>query len=825
MEERLTALLLDELSATEAAEVRAALDQDPALAELHAHLAVTIDLVREATAHPAQPGTPPEAAPKLSQERRDQLLGTFQTIAAPKFRRAERTRDWLIPMGIAALLMILVGLAALWPGWSMPSEKKVTRLSRSLRDEEPTTLSSQATPLQDGKEILDLAKKSVVAPASPSDAAADPMTSRDGESFHFKVKAMDQGETTERFGLFTPEIEQRSEREQVSDSSNRRGRLAVEAGEGGSVGGGAGLLNQWHWSDPQTTARSPEVAEDKAAGRKDDRLANAETKERVPLLGDRPALGRLLRGEQDVADLKPDLPTGPPDAVLALGKSVVRTPLETNLPLPAIALDFDSNSARHPFVGLEEARAGFGTIQVAAEKPAERELTRARIPVIADPEVATSENPYSTFSLNVSDVSFRLAAAALDKGLLPEPSSVRAEEFLNAFDYRDPQPRSGSAVGFSWERAPSPFHHHRDLLRLSIRTASQGRPAGQAFNLVLLLDRSGSMERADRVRIMREALRVLAGQLQAGDKLSLITFARTARLWVDGVNGSEAAQVLEQAATVTPEGGTNLEDALNLAYATGQKHFLSTGINRVVLFTDGAANLGEVYPEALKRKVDAARQKGIALDCFGVGWEGLDDDLLQVLSSHGDGRYGFINTPEEAAAGFASQLAGALQIAAADVKVQVEFNPKRVTSYRQVGYNRFQLSKDQFRDNKVDAAEIGSAESGNALYVIESNTAGNGPIGVVRVHYKVPATGEIQEREWTVPYAGAAADLESSSPAMRLAGSAAAFAEWLGSNPYAGDVQPERLLKLMAGVSDAFGTDPRPGKLERMIRQAQSLNR
>ena len=195
------------------------------------------------------------------------------------------------------------------------------------------------------------------------------------------------------------------------------------------------------------------------------------------------------------------------------------------------------------------------------------------------------------------------------------------------------------------------------------------------LNLVLLLDNSGSMERADRVRIIQEALRVLAAQLQPQDTFSVVTFARTARLWVDGIPGSQAGKVAEELSGLTPQGGTNLEEAMNLAYQTALRHYLANGINRVVLLTDGAANLGNVEPEALKQKVEANRKQGIALDCFGIGWEGYNDDLLEVLTRNGDGRYGFINTPEEAASGFANQLAGALHVAAADVKVQVEFNP------------------------------------------------------------------------------------------------------------------------------------------------------
>jgi Mg-chelatase subunit ChlD/uncharacterized protein involved in exopolysaccharide biosynthesis len=444
-------------------------------------------------------------------------------------------------------------------------------------------------------------------------------------------------------------------------------------------------------------------------------------------------------------------------------------------------------------------------------------------PPVPQPEVQTRENAFSTFSLNVSDVAFKLAAASLEKGQMPEPANVRSEEFINAFDYRDPEAPMGVPVAFAWERARYPYAQNRDLLRFSIKTAAQGRQAGRPLNIVLLMDNSGSMERGDRVAIIREALKVLASQLQPQDKLSVITFARTAQLHVDGVAGNQAAQVAEEIGGLTPEGGTNIEEAMNLAYQTALRHYLANGINRVVLLTDGAANLGNVEPESLKQKVEANRKQGIALDCFGIGWEGFNDDLLETLSRNGDGRYGFINSPEEAATEFVGQLAGALNVAASDVKVQVEFNPARVTAYRQIGYAKHQLTKEQFRDNTVDAAEIAAQEAGNALYVIEVNPAGQGPLGTVRVRFKVPGTSDYREHEWTVPFNGNAVALDQATPAMRLTATASAFSEWLASSPYATEVTPDTLLSYLGGVPEVYGADARPKKLEWMIRQAKSL--
>ena len=313
-----------------------------------------------------------------------------------------------------------------------------------------------------------------------------------------------------------------------------------------------------------------------------------------------------------------------------------------------------STPSRGRAKGIDLAPAQQAPADVAPAKPAVP-------PPVPQPEVATAENAFSTFSLNVSDVSFKLAAASLEKGAVPDAASIRSEEFINAFDYRDPEAAPGMPLAFASERARYPFAQNRDLLRFSIKTAAQGRPTGRPLNLVLLVDNSGSMERSDRVSILREALRVLAAQLQPQDKLSVIAFSLTPHLWADGVPGTDAARVADEVANLTPQGGTNLEEAMKLAYKTAGRHYLPNGINRVVVLTDGAANLGNVAPEALKKSVEDHRKQGIALDCFGIGWEGYNDDLLEVLSRNGDGRYGFLNTPEEASTEFAGQLAGALQ--------------------------------------------------------------------------------------------------------------------------------------------------------------------
>jgi len=524
-----------------------------------------------------------------------------------------------------------------------------------------------------------------------------------------------------------------------------------------------------------------------------------------------------VKGLPALAAGKP-VPTAVPSAAAPSDKPA-KSPVRR---LSQVNQEFTTNALGYGWFKTPSSKAGVSKeVSNGEEETARKSIVPLPVP---QPDVVTRENPFSTFSLNVSDVSYKLASASLGNGVLPEPGSIRSEEFINAFDYRDPEPAPGVPLAFNWEQARYPFAHNRDVLRFSLKTAAQGRQSGKPINLVLLLDNSGSMERADRVRIIREALRLLAAELKPQDKLSVVTFSRTATLRVDGRPGNEAGEALSAVAELTPEGGTNLEDALNAGYQTALRHYLPNSINRVVLLTDGAANLGEVSVPELKAKVEAHRKQGIALDAFGIGWEGYNDDLLEALTRNGDGRYGFLNSPEEVATQFVQQLAGALRVAASDVKVQVEFNPARVNAYRQVGYARHQLTKQQFRDNTVDAAEIGAAEAGNAIYIVEVDSAGTGPLAIVRARYKDPDTGLYHEREWAVPYNGTSPDLSQSTPSLRLATVASAFSEWLATSPFAAEVLPDALLPLLSGVPEVYGADSRPKNLEWMIRQAQSVS-
>ena len=351
------------------------------------------------------------------------------------------------------------------------------------------------------------------------------------------------------------------------------------------------------------------------------------------------------------------------------------------------------------------------------------------------PEIDASTNGFSTFSLHVSDVSFKLAQAALAKGQWPDASRIRSEEFLNAFDYGDPMPTQSERVSCRIEQAIHPFLQQRNLLRVSMRTAAAGRSSSTPLKLTFLLDNSGSMERIDRQQTVRRAFAVLAQQLKPMDEVTLISFARQPRLLADRISGARSQELLQIIEELPSEGGTNLEAALRLAFEKAQEQYQQNAQNRIILLTDGAVNLGDASPERLAEMIVRMRNAGVAFDAAGISADGLNDEVLEALARKGDGRYYLLDSLESVEDGFAKQIAGALRPAAKNVKIQVEFNPERVGKYKLLGFEKHRLNKEDFRNDKVDAAEMAAAEAGVALYQVQTKPDGFGDIGTVSVRF------------------------------------------------------------------------------------------
>lgn len=444
-------------------------------------------------------------------------------------------------------------------------------------------------------------------------------------------------------------------------------------------------------------------------------------------------------------------------------------------------------------------------------------LFKIEKPTLADlsEEIPAAQEPFSTFSLNISDASFQLAAAAVEKGERPDPESIKPEQFYNAVDYGDPAPSSLEPVAAAIDQTAHPVIPGRNLVRVAIRTASTGRSAAQPLRLTLLVDQSGSMARADRRTAMNTALAQLATLLTENDQVTVIGFSRTPRLIADALPGNEAGKLPDLINPTASEGGTNLEQALNLSSELALRHKLDGAQNRIVLFTDGAANLGDADPDRLAERVKELRQQGLAFDIAGIGTNDTNDRLLSELARHGNGRYYLVG--ENTGASLAAQLAGAFRPAAENVKVQVKLNPERVGSYKLIGFEKDRLKTEDFHDDSVDAAELAADEAGVAIYQVETLPEGTGEIGEVSVRFRDTASGEMVERAWTIPHDPTTPAFDKAAPQTQLATLALLAAQKLQGGPLADAIRFPDHAETLAKLKQTYANDAKAQRLLTLI--------
>ena len=538
----------------------------------------------------------------------------------------------------------------------------------------------------------------------------------------------------------------------------------------------------------------------------------------------------MVAREKNVTELKAVLKKNTENVIKSLQDKLKTLESRTHKMRQALNVEQDKGTERaRNLQKFNELRKEYQSAKEAKEKieakykelqkksDTQKELKPRQLKPLPD-EILTRAQPFSTFSLNVSDVSFKLAKASLlEKGQWPDAAKVRTEEFVNAFNYGDPSPSRDEQVSCAIEQSAHPFLQQRNLLRIGMKTASSGRSA--PLRLTVLLDNSGSMEREDREASVLAAIEVLAGQLGAQDVITLVGFASKPRLLADRLSGDQATKLVQIVANTPSEGGTNLEEALRLARSLALRQRSEGAQDRVVLITDGVANLGNTVPAQLAAEIETMRQQGIAFDACGVGAEGLNDDILESLTRKGDGRYYFLNRAEDADAGFVKQLAGALSPAAKNVKVQVKFNPNRVSQYRLLGFEKHRLNKQDFRNDQVDAAEMAAEEAGNAVYQIQVNPNGTGELGEVFVRFLDTKTNRMVERSWPLPYEPQAKSFDQAAPSMQLAGTAAMLGEKLHGTD-AGSVRFSTISDVLGQLRGHYSEDP---KVQDLIRMCQKV--
>ncbi len=457
------------------------------------------------------------------------------------------------------------------------------------------------------------------------------------------------------------------------------------------------------------------------------------------------------------------------------------------------------------------------TLAILGDIPVLGRLFQTKPPSLTDlsEELSASQEVFSTFSLNISDASFQLASAAIAKGDRPDPASIKPEQFYNAVDYGDPAPSASEPVSATIDQTAHPVIPGRNLVRVAVRTASAGRSAAQPLRLTLLIDQSGSMVRADRRAAMETALASLATLLTENDQVTVIGFSRTPHLLAEALPGNEAAKLSDLINQDASEGGTNLEQAINLATDQALRHRLDGAQNRIVLFTDGAANLGDADPERLSNKIETLRQQGLAFDIAGIGTNELNDKLLSDLARHGNGRYYLVG--EKTGNNLAAQLAGAFRPAAENVKVQVKLNPQRVGNYKLIGFEKDRLKTEDFHNDTVDAAELAADEAGVALYQVETLPQGTGEIGEVSVRFRDTASGEMVERKWTIPYDASAPSFDKANPKTQLATLALLAAQKLQPGPLADAIDFSNYSETIAKLKQTNANSSKTQQLLNLI--------
>lgn len=445
-----------------------------------------------------------------------------------------------------------------------------------------------------------------------------------------------------------------------------------------------------------------------------------------------------------------------------------------------------------------------------------------REPAGFNPYTDAKQDAFSTFAIDVDTASYTLTRQALGEGRMPDPEEVRTEEIVNAFDY-DYAPPAAGAFALHSELAPSPFRAPLELLKIGVQGRLIGRDAKRPAVLTLVIDGSGSMDTADRLGRIRRALHLLAGQLKPQDSIAIVQFSEQARLLLDRTSGTNATAVRAAVDALGASGSTDLEAGLRLGYEVAARGFRSGAANRVILLSDGVANLGAASAQAILATVEQYRRQGIYLTVLGFGRGNYDDAMLEQLANKGDGQYAFVDSDAEAKRLLVDQWEQTLHVIARDVKIQVEFNPERVVRWRQVGYENRKLRRQDFRNDAVDAGEVGSGQSVTALYDLELIGDAGQPIATVRVRYQDPDTRAVTELEQRVTVADRHRSFDAAPPRYRVAACAAEFAERLRVSPYAAGTDWETLVATLRPAALELPLDQRVQELLRLAEAARGL--
>jgi len=430
----------------------------------------------------------------------------------------------------------------------------------------------------------------------------------------------------------------------------------------------------------------------------------------------------------------------------------------------------------------------------------------------------------STFAMDVDTGSYTLCRSYLDRGHLPPPQAVRVEEFVNYFHYDYPAPDvPAQAFGVSLDAAPSPFAPGWTLMRVGIK----GRPVGSCQRkpavLTFVIDVSGSMARENRLGLVKRSLGMLLRQLRPDDRVGIAAYGSAGREVLRHTPVRCRRAILAAIDGLAPGGSTNAEQGLVIAYGMARRAFEAGSINRVILCSDGVANVGRTGPEAILRRIGIEAAEGITLTTIGVGMGNYNDMLMEQLADKGDGHYAYVNHLSEAKRVFVDELVSTLQVVARDAKVQVDFNPDAVKAYRLVGYENRDVADESFRDDRADGGEVGAGHRVTALYELRLREEADGRIATVTLRYTDPDSGRTREIGEDLRTREVRRRFEDAPRSLRVAACAAQFAEALRQSRYGRRVSLREVLSRANQCRRAFDGRADIAELAGLIDKARRL--
>ncbi|MGD1821633.1 MAG: vWA domain-containing protein [Pleomorphochaeta sp.] len=327
------------------------------------------------------------------------------------------------------------------------------------------------------------------------------------------------------------------------------------------------------------------------------------------------------------------------------------------------------------------------------------------------------DNPVSTFSIDVDTASYtNVRRFLMQNEELPPVDAIRIEEFLQYFSYDYPQPEGENSVGFQLDIEPAPWENNHQLLRVSIQAEEISTEDLPASNLVFLIDTSGSMHNDNKLPLLQKSMNVLVDQLREKDTISIVAYAGSAGVILESTPGTDKTTIIRAFTELKAGGSTAGRDGIELAYKIAGENYIKGGNNRVILCTDGDFNVGVSSTGALERLIEEKRENNIYLTILGLGMGNYKDSRMESLSNIGNGNYAYIDNLLEGKKVLGKEIWGNLFTVAKDVKVQIEFNPNKVASYRIIGYENRLLNREDFNDDTKDAGEMGSGQSVTAFY-------------------------------------------------------------------------------------------------------------